>query len=134
MFLSMRFSVLFQLGVFLMMVPLSIPLASLFSQEQSVKDLLWHYLLVVPFSYGFQGIVMMLISGLNALHQPLKAFQWSSMRLFAFTLPSAWVGSQLYDIEGLFIGIALGNIIGGILGYLYALKLRETYLAEQANG
>jgi len=134
MFLSMRFSVLFQLGVFLMMVPLSIPLASLFSQEQSVKDLLWHYLLVVPFSYGFQGIVMMLISGLNALHQPLKAFQWSSMRLFAFTLPSAWVGSQLYDIEGLFIGIALGNIIGGILGYLYALKLRETYLAEQAKG
>lgn len=134
MFLSMRFSVLFQLGVFLMMVPLSIPLASLFSQEQSVKDLLWHYLLVVPFSYGFQGIVMMLISGLNALHQPLKAFQWSSMRLFAFTLPSAWVGSQLYDIEGLFIGIALGNIMGGILGYLYALKLRETYLAEHANG
>ncbi|MDA0120426.1 MATE family efflux transporter [Vibrio sp. T11.5] len=131
-FLSMRFSLLFQFGIFVMMVPLSIPLAALFSQEQAVKDLLWHYLLVVPFSYGFQGIVMMLVSGLNALHEPLKAFQWSFMRLFAFTLPCAWMGSYLYDIEGLFIGIALGNILGGILGYLYALRVRRQFLAEAA--
>lgn len=127
-FLSMRFSMVFQLGIFIMMVPLSIPLAALFSQEQAVKDILWHYLLVVPFSYGFQGVIMMLVSSLNALHQPLKAFQWSFMRLFIFTLPCAWLGSLLYDIEGLFIGIALGNILGGILGYLYAIKLRQQYL------
>lgn len=130
-FLSMRFSIVFQLAIFIMMVPLSIPLAALFSQEQVVKDLLWHYLLVVPFSYGFQGIIMILVSGLNALHQPIKAFQWSFMRLFAFTLPCAWLGSRLFDIEGLFIGIALGNIIGGSLGYLYALRLRKQYLTEQ---
>ncbi|NOH81698.1 MATE family efflux transporter [Vibrio sp. RE86] len=128
MFLSMRFSMVFQLGIFILMVPLSIPLAALFSQEQAVKDLLWHYLLVVPFSYGFQGVMMMLISGLNALHQPMKAFLWSFMRLFAFTLPCAWLGSQLYDIEGLFVGIAIGNIIGGTLGYLYAVKLRAEHL------
>ncbi|WP_157631176.1 MATE family efflux transporter [Vibrio pacinii] len=127
-FLSMRFSMVFQLGIFVMMVPLSVPLAALFSQEQAVSDLLWHYLLVVPFSYGFQGIMMMLVSGLNALHQPLKAFQWSFMRLFLFTLPCAWLGSQWYDIEGLFIGIAIGNIFGGVAGYLYALKLRQLYL------
>ncbi|TNF19796.1 MAG: MATE family efflux transporter, partial [Vibrionaceae bacterium] len=63
-FLSLRFSLIFQLLVFIMMVPLSIPLAALFSQEQAVRDLLWHYLLVVPFSYGFQGVVMMLVSAL----------------------------------------------------------------------
>ncbi|UUM30816.1 MATE family efflux transporter [Vibrio japonicus] len=131
-FLSIRFSVVFQFGIFIMMVPLSIPLAALFSQEQEVKNLLWHYLLVVPFSYGFQGIVMMLIAGLNALHQPLRAFQWSFMRLFFFTLPGAWIGSLVYDIEGLFIGIALGNIVGGILGYLYALKLRKEYLSPRS--
>ncbi|MEH0762047.1 MATE family efflux transporter [Vibrio sp. 16] len=132
-FLSMRFSMVLQLAIFIMMVPLSIPLAALFSQEQAVKDLLWHYLLVVPFSYGFQGVIMMLVSGLNALHQPLKAFQWSFMRLFIFTLPCAWLGSLLYDIEGLFIGIALGNIIGGLLGYLYALKLRKQYLVYETK-
>lgn len=126
-FLSMRFSIAFQFLVFLAMVPLSVPLAALFSQEQAVRDLLWHYLLVVPFSYGFQGTVMMLVSGLNALHKPLNAFQWSFMRLFVFTLPSAWLGSQLYDVEGLFGGIALGNILGGLFGYLYALRLRRQH-------
>ncbi|WP_094164311.1 MATE family efflux transporter [Vibrio sp. V08_P9A1T1] len=127
-FLSMRFSIVFQLMIFAMMVPLSIPLSALFSQEPSVRDLLWHYLLVVPLSYGFQGIVMMLVSGLNALHQPMRAFQWSVMRLFVFTLPAAWLGSYLYDVEGLFIGIAAGNTLGGLLGYYYALRLKRTYL------
>lgn len=127
-FLCMRFSILFQLGIFIMMVPLSIPIAKLFSQEQAVSDLLWHYLLVVPFSYGFQGVIMMLVSSLNALHEPLKAFQWSFMRLFIFTLPCAWLGSLWMGIEGLFIGIAVGNIVGGIWGYLYAIKLRKHYL------
>ncbi|AQW58287.1 MATE family efflux transporter [Vibrio owensii] len=132
-FLSMRFAVVFQGFIFLMMVPLSIPLAALFSQEAAVKDLLWHYLLVVPFSYGFQGIVMMLVSGYNAMHKPLRAFQWSFMRLFVFTLPAAWIGSQLYSIEGLFIGIALGNTLGGLLGYLFALRERRLTLAEHAS-
>ncbi|MCG7489766.1 MATE family efflux transporter [Vibrio sp. Of14-4] len=127
-FISMRFALVFQMGVFIAMIPLSIPLSSLFSQEQPVRDLLWHYLLVVPFSYGFQGIAMILISGLNALHKPLKAFQWSFMRLFVFVLPSAWLGSHWLGSEGIFIGIALGNIIGGILGYLYALQLRRQHL------
>ncbi|RZP96671.1 MATE family efflux transporter [Vibrio vulnificus] len=128
-FVSMRFSVLFQGLVFLMMVPLSIPLAALFSQEQAVRDLLWHYLLVVPISYGFLGIVMMLVSGLNAMHQPLNAFRWSVIRLFIFTLPAAYLGSWLYDIEGLFIGIAVGNILVGLCSYLYALKQRKQQLA-----
>ncbi len=126
-FLSLRFSLLFQMMIFLMMVPLSIPLSKLFSQEAAVQELLWHYLLVVPFSYGFQGVVMMLISALNALHLPIKAFQWSFMRLFVFTIPAAWFGSAIYGVEGLFIGIAVGNILGGLLGYFYALSLRKTY-------
>ncbi len=132
-FLSLRFSIVFQLMIFVMMVPLSIPLSKLFSQEAAVQGLLWHYLLVVPFSYGFQGVVMMLISALNALHQPIKAFQWSFMRLFVFTLPSAWIGSKLYGIEGLFVGIAIGNVLGGIMGYFYALWLRKTHSNNESQ-
>ncbi|OIQ24498.1 MATE family efflux transporter [uncultured Vibrio sp.] len=126
-FVSMRFAIVFQLMIFIMMVPLSVPIADLFSQEQQVQDLLWHYLLVVPFSYGFQGVTMMLIAGLNALHQPLRAFQWGVIRLFVLTLPTAWIGSQFYGVEGLFIGIAIGNIVSGVFSYLYALKLRRIH-------
>jgi Na+-driven multidrug efflux pump len=124
-FLCMRFSVVFQLLIFIMMVPLSIPLAALFGQEQAVNDLIWLYLVIVPLCYGFQGIIMLLVSALNAMHRPLNAFYWSFYRLFIFTLPAAWIGSWLSGIQGLFVGVAVGNIIGGILGYLYALRLRR---------
>ncbi|USP13977.1 MATE family efflux transporter [Vibrio gazogenes] len=127
-FLSIRFSVVFQSIIFLMMVPLSIPLSALFSQETQVREILWHYLLIVPLSYGFQGIVMMIVSALNALNQPLRAFSWNFMRLFLFTLPSAWIGSQLWQINGLFAGIAIGNILGGVFGYFQALSLRRQSL------
>ncbi|QIA64390.1 MATE family efflux transporter [Vibrio astriarenae] len=128
-FLSMRFSIVFQLLIFIIMVPLSVPISALFSQEAHVKHLLWQYLLIVPASYGFQGILMMLSSALNALHRPLLAFQWNAMRLFLFTLPCAWLGGYWYGAEGIFIGVAVGNVVGGCLGYLYALHLRRRYCA-----
>jgi putative MATE family efflux protein len=123
-FLCMRFSVIFQFLLFIMMIPLSVPLSYLFSQDPQVRELLWHYLLVVPFSYGFQGVVMMLVSALNAMHQPIQAFSWNFMRMFVFTLPGAWVGSWLFNIEGLFSGMAIGTIVGGVVAYCYAYRLR----------
>ncbi|PWI33115.1 MATE family efflux transporter [Vibrio albus] len=125
MFLSMRFAIVFQLLVFIMMVPLSIPLAALFSKETAVRELIWLYLVIVPCCYGFQGVVMMLVSALNAMHQPLAAFYWSFMRLFIFTLPFAAIGSAFYSVQGLFAGIVAGNITGGVLAYLYGLKIRK---------
>ena len=124
-FTAMRFAILFQLLIFIMMVPLSWPLSSLFSQDHAVQSQLWHYLVVVPASYGLQAVCMLLISALNALHRPLDALIWNVIRLFGLLLPAAWVGSHWWGTEGLFIGIALANIISGLAAYFYALKLRK---------
>lgn len=126
-FLSMRFAILFQLTLFIMMVPLSIPLSTLFSQEAEVKNLLWYYLLIVPIGYGFQGNMMMLVSTFNALRKPLHAFMWSALRLFVLTLPCAWFGNHWFGVIGLFCGLLLANIVGGIIGYLQAIKLRNEH-------
>ncbi|MGX9418004.1 MATE family efflux transporter [Vibrio sp. RC27] len=129
-FLSIRFSVLFQLLIFIMMVPLSVPLSHLFSQDPQVRELLWYYLLIVPISYGFQGIVMMLVSALNAMRQPVKAFGWNFIRLFFFTLPGAWIGSWLYGIKGVFIGMAISTTLSGAMSYFYARKLHRSVMAS----
>ncbi|GHA59168.1 MATE family efflux transporter [Photobacterium aphoticum] len=126
-FTAMRFAILFQLLIFIMMVPLSWPLSSLFSQDHAVQSQLWHYLVVVPASYGLQAVCMLLISALNALHRSLHALIWNLIRLFGLLLPAAWIGSQCYGTEGLFIGIAAANIISGLTAYFYALHLRKKY-------
>ncbi|MGB2079900.1 MAG: MATE family efflux transporter [Vibrio sp.] len=132
-FKGMRFSLIFQFGLFIIMVPLSIPISNLFSQEAEVQTLLWHYLLVVPISYGCQGMVMLLVSSLNAMHLPLKAFGWNFARLFIFNLPFAWIGAYSHQVEGLFIGIAVGNSLSGLLAYCYALRLRKRSLERLDN-
>ncbi|MGF1701739.1 MATE family efflux transporter [Photobacterium makurazakiensis] len=129
-FTAMRFAIVFQLLIFIMMVPLSWPLSSLFSQDQAVQAQLWHYLIVVPISYGLQAVCMLLISALNAMHRSLQALFWNLFRLFGLLLPAAWLGRELYGTEGLFIGIAIANIISGFGAYLYALKLRRRMQLE----
>ena len=127
-FTAMHFALGFQLLVFIAMVPLSMPLAALFSKDVVVQNQLWHYLLIVPASYGLQTICMLLISALNALHKTINALCWNLLRLFVLLLPAAWIGSHLYGTKGLFIGIAVANIISGIGAYCYAYKLRKNML------
>ncbi|MGF1757494.1 MATE family efflux transporter [Photobacterium sagamiensis] len=124
-FITMRFAIVFQLLVFIMMVPLSWPLSSLFSQDSAVQQQIWHYLIVVPVSYGMQAVCMLLISALNAMHKPMHALVWNLLRLFGFLLPAAWLGSQLNGTEGLFIGVSVANIVSGISAYFYALRIRR---------
>ena len=128
-FAAMHFAIGFQLPVFIAMVPLSMPLAALFSKDAMVQNQLWHYLLVVPASYGLQAICMLLISALNALHKTINALCWNLLRLFVLLVPLAWFGSHLYGTKGLFIGIAIANMISGIGAYLYARKLRKKQLS-----
>ncbi|MGF1715008.1 MATE family efflux transporter [Photobacterium chitinilyticum] len=133
MFTAMRFAIMFQLLIFIMMIPLSWPLSSLFSQDSAVQQQLWHYLIVVPISYGMQAVCMLLISALNAMHKSIHALVWNLLRLFAFLLPSAWLGSWIYGTEGLFIGIAVANMLSGIGAYLYAVKMRRNMYSNLAS-
>ncbi|MCW8330666.1 MATE family efflux transporter [Photobacterium sp. SDRW27] len=132
-FTAMRFAIVFQLLIFIMMVPLSWPLSSLFSQDSAVQEQLWHYLIVVPVSYGMQAVCMLLISALNAMHKSMHALIWNLLRLFAFLLPAAWLGSWINGTEGLFIGIAAANILSGIGAYLYAVRMRRNVYGNLAK-
>jgi Na+-driven multidrug efflux pump len=98
----------------------------------AVADYLWLYLILVPVSYGFQGIMMMVVSTFNSLQQPLNALKWSLLRLFVFTLPLALLFSFIWGVEGLFVGLTMGNIAGGILAYEEAIRIRETVLSSDS--
>lgn len=131
-FTSVHFALGFQLLVFIMMVPLSLPLAALFAQEQAVQDLLWHYLLIVPLSYGLQGVVILVSAAFNALQRPFYAFLCNVVRLFGLILPCAWLGIYWQGTQGLFYALTLANSLAGLFAYILAYYLKRYYCSASS--
>ncbi|AUM13924.1 MATE family efflux transporter [Ketobacter alkanivorans] len=88
--------------------------ATLFTDDTATRQAIIWYLLLVPISYACQSLVILSCSTLNALHMPLYGTLISVLRLFLLTIPLAWLGTWLFDLKGLYGGIAVANIIAGI--------------------
>lgn len=104
-------------------------LAGLFTDDEETLKAIALYLWMVPVGYGFQGIVMLICSTLNALHRPVYGTLISSLRLFALAVPLAMVGGWLWGTPGLFGAVALANILAGILTLLW-MSRRFRQLAQ----
>ncbi|MGK2914637.1 MAG: MATE family efflux transporter, partial [Porticoccaceae bacterium] len=116
-FTALKFSLLFQITVYLPLAILAPRIGALFSDNPQVIDTIAIYLRVVPLSYGAHAIVILVMVSLNALKRPRTALLTTVLRLLAINLPLAWLGGRLWGAAGLFTGFAGGNLIAGVLAY-----------------
>ncbi|MFT2110810.1 MATE family efflux transporter [Marinomonas sp. 2405UD68-3] len=99
---------------------------SLLTTEAQIKNILIQYLFLIPISYGALGICMISVSACNAIGEPTSALAISILRLLACYLPLVWIGSEIYGLEGIFIGASIGNFISGIVGWkLFIRKFNQ---------
>ena len=123
---ALRFGVKFSLvwgGVtFAVLYLLSDFIALIFSDDKAVIASLVLFLHIIPISYGRYGISALVNSIFNALGKPLQASMIIMLHLFVFVLPLAYLGSKVYGLKGVFIGIAVGNGAGGLIAYLMIQK------------
>ncbi len=110
---SARFSLIWGAGAFLILAAGAFPIASLFSNAESVQSLTRLYLWTVPISYGFFGMSLLASSACNGLHLPMQSSMINLVRLFLLILPLAWLGSELMGLLGIFLGMAVGNAVSG---------------------
>lgn len=94
-------------------------MAYLFSDNALVIDTIAWYLWLVPASYGFYGIVMMVSSSFNGMAKPLPATIISSSRVIFVLLPLAWVLNSGFGLKGIFIAIATANVLLGVGAYIW---------------
>jgi len=66
---------------------------------------------LVPATYGLSGIVVLVNVSMNVLGKPQLALYINIIKVALFYFPFSYLGAQWYGLKGLFIGIALGNII-----------------------
>ena len=124
-FVSMHFAWAFQFFLYLMMVPLALPIAHIFTKNPNVIHLISHYLWLVPLSFGAQGCTMLLMSAYNALHRTDWSLGWNLIKTVLILLPSVLIGRWLDGTMGVFVAITITNLLSGFAAYYAAKKLRE---------
>jgi putative MATE family efflux protein len=90
-------------------------IAPRFSDDPRVVDVARRYLTLVPVSYGAAGILMLANAAFNGLGRPVTATALSVLRTFALSVPVAWLGARLLGVPGVFLGVALANVVVGAL-------------------
>ena len=123
---ALRFGVKFSLvwgGVtFTVLYFLSGIIAPIFNDDKAVIASVILFLQIIPISYAMYGISTLVNSTFNALGKPLQASLVIILHLFVFVLPLAYLGSKVYGLKGIFVGIAVGNAAVGIIAYLMVQK------------
>ena len=114
---AIKFILAWQIVIYLFLALCAPWIASIFTQDEAVAELIKLFIWILPLGYGLQGIVILTNSSLNALHKPMIALALSVIRLFVFYLPLAYLGSVLYGLTGLFAGALLGNILMAMISY-----------------
>jgi len=116
--LSIRFVLLWQLAVYLFLGLTAELIANAFSDDPEVMQTIRLFVWIMPLGYGFQGIIILTNSSLNALHQPGAALYLSIMRFFLFYVPLAWIVSQFFGVAGFFAGAVCGNALMASISWL----------------
>lgn len=114
---SIRFVMIWQVAIYLLLVIAAPLIANVFTDEEAVADIIKLFIWVLPLGYGLQGIIILTNSSFNALHKPMVALVLSILRLFVCYVPLSYAGSLLYGIEGFFIGGLLGNLVMSAISY-----------------
>jgi putative MATE family efflux protein len=101
------------------------PIAAAFNDDPAVVSVTSQYLTILGVSYGFLGIVNLTAAAFNGLRKPMSAAGVAALRLFALYVPLAIAGRALLGLPGIFWGAALGNVISGVIAYLWFLRERR---------
>lgn len=95
---------------------------AVFSDDAVVIGLAAFYLSVVPFTYGFLGIINISSGTLNSLAKPMPAMMIGVSKSLLVQIPCAYIGSQLYGIKGVFLGMGTSSMIVACLAFVLARR------------
>jgi len=116
--LGTRFALIWSLFVAVLLYFFSGPVSSLFSESSNVIRFCALYLSIVPVSFGFQGINLLVNTIINTLNKPILAFFISVVNTVGLMIPLALLGSYVCGIRGIFTGLAITYFLAGVLSYL----------------
>ncbi|MGL1902575.1 MAG: MATE family efflux transporter [Fibrobacterales bacterium] len=116
---SSLFALIYGFALFLLFFSAGESIAALFDNTPSIVAVTNLYLFIVSLSYGLAGILMVNSSTFNGLNQPMPTLYLAIVRMVAFYIPFAYIGSHLFGLAGICIGIALANALTGAWAHFW---------------
>ena len=118
----LKFSMMWGVVVFILLLVFGEAIASLFTDDLLVIEITKKYFYIVGASYGFQGLVMLSTAAFNGINKPYPSAIFSIIRMLVLYVPLAWIGSRIFDINGVFWAGLIANIIVGILSFSFLYR------------
>ncbi len=94
-------------------------IASWFSADEAIIDVASWYLSIIPISYGFSGVVILINSSFNGIGKPVPAAIISALRAAIIYLPLAFMGSWLFALKGVLVAYSFVNILCALIAYCW---------------
>jgi putative MATE family efflux protein len=98
------------------------PISAAFSTDPEVIRIATLFFWIVPLSYGLGNLVFGWSSFFNAIGKPQRAFVMIAVKSFLMVIPAIYIGAQLYGVTGVLIGLAVSNVIGGVLFHMLSAR------------
>ena len=97
--------------------------------EQIVESAVW-FLYIVPISVGFMGMINIATHSFNALRNPGPALILSLARLLIVYVPLAILLGFWFSYQGIFVAIALSNVMVGVIALIWNNRVLTTRVAQ----
>ncbi len=120
---SQKFSMLFNLAIFIFLYITAPFIARLFSQQEQVIEVIVMYLRIVPIGYGMQGIVLIVGGALNALRHPILAASLNLSQMLIIYVPLALLLSSIFGLPAIFASLVISYIVVGIISIIVFKKI-----------
>jgi putative MATE family efflux protein len=114
-----RFSLLWGVFAFIFMLLFGEFLVSLINDDPKVVETAATYLIIIPLSIGFMGIMAVSSSCFNALGKPMPPLIISINRMLVVYVPMALLGDYLWGYVGIFVATSASTILMGTVAWYW---------------
>lgn len=118
--ISTRFAGLYGGATLLLLIPFARLLSRVFSDDPVVVRLSTLYLLIAAVGHIGVHISQWMSQLLSVIGKPRPVMVITLCRVFVFIMPLSLLGGRWFGFTGLVAGIALGNLLSGVLAYYIA--------------
>ncbi len=124
--MSMRFAVLYGIGIAIIFSLCAPYLAAIFTTDRQVGEILIAYIRIISAGYGMMEVHRYSGFALTGMHKPAQTTILNAVRVLGLLIPLCVLGAHCCGVAGIFLGRLTTELIAGSLGFIWAgARLRQ---------